>query len=91
LGGKIIVDIQEIVLEVISHEVPLSSRTFSLETPLEELGIDSLKAITILFELEDRLNIEIPNEIFDSLQNVNDIVQQLQMLTGDSKPACPAE
>jgi len=77
------VELQEIVLEVISRELPHSSATLSLDTALEKIGIDSLKAITILFELEDRLNIEIPNEIFDSLQNVNDIVQYLQKSIGD--------
>jgi acyl carrier protein len=71
------------VLDVISRELPLSSGTLLLDTPLEEIGIDSLKAITILFELEDRLNIEIPNEIFDSLQNVNDIVQYLEKSISD--------
>ena len=76
-------ELQEIVLEVISRELPHSSGTLSLDTPLEKIGIDSLKAITILFELEDRLNIEIPNEIFDSLHNVNDIVQYLQKSIGD--------
>jgi acyl carrier protein len=90
LGGEIILDIQEIVFEVISHELPRLSGAFSLETSLEDLGIDSLKAITILFELEDRFNIEIPNEIFDSIQNVNDIVQELQKLTNDTNIACPA-
>ena len=47
-------ELQEIVLEVISRELPHSSGTLSLDTPLEKIGIDSLKAITILFELEDR-------------------------------------
>ena len=48
--------------------------------PLEELGIDSLGAITILYELEDRYDIEIPNEVFDSLNVVNDIVVHLEQL-----------
>lgn len=73
--------LQETVFEIISQELSLPSDAFSLETPLEELGIDSLKAITILYELEDRLDIEIPNEVFDSIRNVSDIVQQLQRLT----------
>ena len=76
-------EVQEIVLEVISRELPLSSGTLTLDTPLEKVGIDSLKAITILFELEDRLNLEIPNEIFDSLESVNDIVQYLQKSISD--------
>jgi acyl carrier protein len=78
------VKLQETVFEIISQELSLSSEAFSLETPLEELGIDSLKAITILYELEDRLDIEIPNEVFDSIRNVSDIVQQLQRLTARS-------
>jgi acyl carrier protein len=85
------VKLQEIVFEAITQEVPLSSGTFSLETQLEELGIDSLKAITILYELEDRLDIEIPNEVFDSIKNVGDIVNRLQQLTDSSDSACLGE
>ena len=80
--------LQETVFEVISQELSLPSEAFSLETPLEELGIDSLKAITILYELEDRLDIEIPNEVFDLIKNVGDIVHQLQQLTTSSDTAC---
>jgi acyl carrier protein len=43
-----------------------------------------MKAITILYELENRFDIEIPNEVFDSIRNVGDIVQQLQRLTAKS-------
>jgi len=86
--GESIVKLKETVFEVISQELPLSSGMFSLETPLEDLGIDSLTAITILYELEDRLDIEIPNDTFDSLKNVGDIVLQLQQLTASSGTAC---
>ncbi len=50
---------------------------------LDELGIDSLGAITIMYELEDRLDVEIPNEVFDKLTIVNDIVNQLELLLGN--------
>lgn len=86
--GELIVKLQEAVFEVISQEVPLSSGKFSLETPLEDLGIDSLTAITILYELEGRFDIEIPNDTFDSLKNVGDIVLQLQQLTASSGTKC---
>ena len=79
-----IVNLQETVFEIITQELSLPTATFSLETPLEELGVDSMKAITILYELEDRLDIEIPNEVFDSIKNVGDIIQQLQRLTAKS-------
>ena len=66
----------------------MPSDAFTLETPLEELGIDSLKAITILYELEDRLDIEVPNEVFDSIKNVGNIVQQIQQFITSSDTAC---
>jgi acyl carrier protein len=82
------VKLQETVFEIISQELSLPSDAFSLETPLEELGIDSLKAITILYELEDRLDIVIPNEVFNSIKNVGNIVQQLQQITTSSDTTC---
>jgi acyl carrier protein len=81
-------ELQETVFEVITQELLLSSGAFSLGTPLEELGIDSLKAITILYELEDRLDIDIPNSVFDSIKNVGDIVQLLQQITANCDIAC---
>lgn len=41
---------------------------------LENLGIDSLKAINILFELEEQFDIEIPNERISDMDTVGDIV-----------------
>jgi acyl carrier protein len=34
---------------------------FSLETPLEDLGLDSLDRLTLLFEIEDHFNVVIPD------------------------------
>ena len=48
------------------------------ETELKALGIDSLKALTVLFELEEAFDIEIPNELIPSIVTVNDIVDRLE-------------
>jgi acyl carrier protein len=34
---------------------------FSLETPLEDLGLDSLDRLTLLFEVEEHFNVAIPD------------------------------
>ena len=47
---------------------------------LETLGIDSLKAINILFELEEEFDIEIPNELIAEMSTVSDIVDCVQNL-----------
>jgi acyl carrier protein len=47
------------------------------ESELMALGIDSLKAITVLFELEEAFDIEIPNEVIPSIVTVNDILEKI--------------
>jgi acyl carrier protein len=68
------------VIELIAREVKRPTADISLNTNLSDLGIDSLKAIVILSELEDQLNIEIPNETMGAIRTVGDIVAKLDEL-----------
>ena len=72
--------LQDTVFKEISGYLKCQSGDISLDMRLDGLGIDSLGAITIMYELEDKLDVEIPNEVFDSLKIVNDIVSQLEQL-----------
>lgn len=47
------------------------------DAELEALGIGSLKAITLLFDIEEAFDIEIPNEIIPSIITVKDIQDKL--------------
>ena len=73
------------VIEIIAREAKCSTEDITLNTGLNELGIDSLKAIVILSELEDLLGIDIPNEIIGSINTVGDIVAKLDELQKISK------
>jgi acyl carrier protein len=79
--------LQDTVFKEISSYLKCQPEDISLDTRLDELGIDSLGAITIMYELEDRLDVEIPNEVFDSLKIVNDIVSQLERLLENKNPS----
>ena len=72
------------IFEIIAREAKCSTEEISLKTRLDALGIDSLKAIVILSELEDLLGIEIPNEIIASIQTVGDIVAKVDELQSNS-------
>ena len=67
----------EKVKEVIIKTVHCKSEDVTLETELRSLGVDSLKALTVLFELEEAFGIEIPNDLIPSIVTVNDIVERL--------------
>jgi len=75
------------VFEVISRERNCSLGEISLDTRLDDLGIDSLKAITIIFELEEQLHIEIPNELVETVKTVGDIVAGIDRLRNNSDSA----
>lgn len=78
--------IQTIVLKEISDYLKCQPDKITLSTRLDDLGIDSLGAITILYELEDKLDIEVPNEVFDSLQTVGDILTQIERIIAQKAP-----
>ncbi len=59
-----------------------------METRLDRLGIDSLRAITILYELEDVFDVEIPNELIADLKTVGDIVTNIDQLRRKPDPEC---
>jgi acyl carrier protein len=72
--------IQDIVIKEISKHIGCDENQISPEMRLDELGIDSLDTITMLYEFEDRYDLEIPNEVLKSFNVVNDIVVHLEQL-----------
>ena len=80
--------VRNTVIEIITREMRLSPNTLSLGTTLEEIGIDSMRAITILFDLEDHFNIDIPNEIIENIVTVGDIVSELERLLKHRNAEC---
>ena len=81
--------LQQIVLELISRERQGSPNDIRMETHLSDLGIDSLRAITILYELEERFDVEIPNELIKQIRTVGDIVKYLDQLRQTTGSTCP--
>ncbi len=66
------------VAQVIVKAVNCKIEDVKPETELVALGIDSLKALTVLFELEEAFDIEIPNEVIPSIVTVSDIMVRLE-------------
>jgi len=76
--------VETAVVEVIVRERKCTPEDVTMETQLSELGIDSLQAITILYELEERFGIEIPNELMENLVTVGDIVIGIDKIRGQN-------
>jgi acyl carrier protein len=79
---------KDVVFEIIAREQKCSIDDLTLGTHLQHLGIDSLKAITILYQLEERFEIEIPNELIEQIVTIGDIVTNIDRLRENSDTQC---
>jgi acyl carrier protein len=76
----------EKVLSALGSIKHIPRETISLETSLQDLELDSLDKITLLFELELHLDLSIPDEEFRSVRTVSDVVEAISKLMAKSSP-----
>lgn len=67
--------LEEEIILLLSREVP---GELTLDTTLEDKGIDSLRAISILYNVEDQFEIEIPNDVIERIKTIGDIVDAVR-------------
>ena len=58
----------------------------TLQTNLQDLGIDSLDVFTLLFELENAFKISIPDDDVRSIKSVNDVVEGIKKILAAAPP-----
>jgi acyl carrier protein len=76
--------IQARVLRVIATTQRLPIDKVKPESTFEELGIDSMDSINILFDLESEFDIEIKDEDAKKIQNIREMIDGVTYLV-DSK------
>ena len=75
---------RNVVISLIGQKQGRDPDSLTDEMTLSELGMDSLKAITLLYELEEQLGVEIPNEAIDRIETLGDVVHELNLLSSHS-------
>lgn len=73
-------ELEQKVLAIIQEQKTLAHNDIRPETPLAELGIDSLDALNILFALEESFGISIPDDKARGIRTVDDMVSTIQEL-----------
>jgi len=82
-------ELSERVLDVIRKTQRLPVGAVTLDSTFEELKIDSLDGINIVFELEKEFNIEIPDEGVTSLRSVRETVAGVRKLVEQKQQPVP--
>jgi acyl carrier protein len=68
------------VISVIAATQHIAVEKIGEESSFQELGIDSLDGINILFALENEFNINIPDDEAQTIRTVHDAVQGVRKL-----------
>ncbi|MBX9601167.1 MAG: acyl carrier protein [Bryobacteraceae bacterium] len=68
------------VIRVIATSQRIPAENISLESTFEELKIDSLAGIEILFALESEFDIDIPDEAVHSIKGIRGMVEGVASL-----------
>ena len=68
----------EIIAAIIAETTQCKIEDVTPDAELMALGLTSLDTITVLFELEEAFDIEIPNEIIPSIITVGDMLDKIE-------------
>ena len=71
-------DTFEKISEIIAESLELSVDNISPETTPAELGLDSIDLVDLVMEIEEALDISIPDEEFETIRTVSDIVNIIE-------------
>jgi acyl carrier protein len=81
-------ELAEKVLETIATSKRIARERVLLDSTLEDLGMDSLDQLNLLFALESDFNISIPDDEAKSIRTVREMVEGVRKLVaGASGPA----
>ena len=78
--------VAEKVIATLASVQRIPAESITLETNLQEMGIDSLDVFSLLFELENAFKVSIPDDDVRSIKTVNDIVEGVKKLLAAAPP-----
>src|SRR6201995_3331668 len=75
------------VLRIIAETQRKDLSQVTIDSGFEELGIDSMDGVNIIFALENEFNINVPDEEVKNIRNVRDMVEGVRKMAGQASTA----
>ena len=72
------------VLKVIATSKRIPLETVTIDSDFQQLGIDSMDGINILFALENEFDITIPDEQAKQIRGIREMVEGIEKLVAQS-------
>ena len=83
-------ELTERVIRVIAETQKIPAESVTPLSTFEELKIDSLDGINIMFGLENEFHINIPDDTVRELRTVGDVIEGIRKLLEGGEGAAPA-
>jgi acyl carrier protein len=80
-------DLKTRVIKVIAKTQRIPLETVSIDSTFEELKIDSLDGINLIFALESEFNVDIPDEDARAIKTVRQMAEGVAQLVAQKAPA----
>jgi acyl carrier protein len=80
-------DVTADVIAIIGKKLPPEKRNLQMTDRLDEIGVDSLMAVEMIFDLEEKFDIQIPFNANDAkleFETVGEVVEAIKKITGQS-------
>lgn len=79
-------DLKARVIKVIAKTQRVPVETVTIDSTFEELNIDSLDGINLIFALESEFNVDIPDEEARAIRSVRQMAQGIAQLVAQKAP-----
>ena len=73
-------EIEQKVIAIIHDQKTIPDEALAPDTPLADLGIDSLDALSILFAVEESFGITVPDDRARSIRTMDDMITTIEEL-----------
>jgi len=84
-------EIVQRVLKVIATSKRIPPETVTIDSEFQQLNIDSMDAVEILFALENEFDINIPDEEVRTVRNVRQMCEGVERLVAAKSSAAPSQ
>jgi acyl carrier protein len=77
-------EVMERVIRVIAETQRVSAESISPDSTFEQLKIDSLDGLTIIFAIENEFGVNVPDDAAKSVRSVRDLADGIRKLKADA-------
>ncbi len=70
----------KVTLEILGRHVDIDRATLPTDSIQSDLGLDSLGVMELVADIEDRFEVQIPQDVLSTISTVEDVVKALDEL-----------